>query len=80
MTWNWHEQVLMKYGITENHHNSQVSRISKNRCRIDNASAANRTTLGFDPDTMIRFVFGIDEPWVLHRSLPVSTTILIPEF
>lgn len=52
MTWNWHEQVLMKYGITENHHNPKVSRISKNRCRIDNASVANRTTLGFDPDTM----------------------------
>lgn len=56
MTWNWHEQVLMKYGITENHHNPKVSRISKNRCRIDNASVANRTTLGFDPDTMVRFV------------------------
>lgn len=65
MTWNWHEQVLMKYGITENHHNPKVSRISKNRCRIDNASVANRTTLGFDPDTMVRFVFGIEEPWIL---------------
>ena len=52
MTWNWHEQVLMKYGITKNHHNPQVSRISKNRCRIDNASATNRTALGFHSDAV----------------------------
>ncbi|GEM_PF-28905 len=65
MAWDWHEQVLKKYGITGGCPDQEVSRISKNRCRIDNAVADTRSALEFDSETMIRFVFGIEEPWAL---------------
>ena len=43
MTWDWHEQVLEKYGITGGCPDQEVSRISRNRCRIDNALVDTRS-------------------------------------
>lgn len=65
MTWDWHRRVLKKYGVTKDCSSPEVSRISSNKARIDNASESNHTTLAFDPVLMVRKVMGIDEPWEL---------------
>lgn len=66
MTWDWHTQVLKKHGvICSDCPDPEVSRISKNRTRVDNASVACSTVTTFDPDVMLRHVLGIGEPWRL---------------
>lgn len=68
MTWDWHRRVLKKYGITKDCQDTEVSRISKNKNRIDNASEERIVALSFNAEVMVRHIFGIEPPWMLSFS------------
>lgn len=59
--------VLRKYGIICDNESKQVSRITKNKHRIDNVSECRLSVFGTVHDEILLYILGIDGTWGISR-------------
>lgn len=59
--------ILRKYGIICSKDHKQVSRITKNRHRIDNTSECKLSVYGTVYDEVLLYILGIGKPWKISR-------------
>ena len=66
-TWDSDDRILRKCGITKGNQSEEVSRITKNRARLDNTSVGRLTSYGCVSDEAFELVIGIRKPWKLKK-------------
>ena len=66
-TWDSDDRILRKCGITKGDESEEVSRITKNRARLDYTSVSRLTSYGCVSDEAFELVIGIGKPWKLKK-------------
>ncbi len=64
--WVPDERIFRRYGITE-FVQDEVSRITNNKTRIDNASVGKQTSFGGASEDILMRILGIDRPWSISK-------------
>ncbi len=66
-SFDWERWIMKACGITDDA-NNEVSRITNNRCRIDNASEGRQTRFGTMDESMLLKILGVDPGMTLVSS------------